>query len=204
MKRTLKTIAGVYVIFAGVMGLVLGAIGNKTYKNVMEAAKKLDIDFTLSTVWSGQFQKDVGKYIQGIWKYRENIGSFFVLYKFECFLLAVAFILCIAVLFYAKKRNTFWIVITFCITFTMIYEIIGWNKLAELQNVMESVSGLMKQFEDNSVSALVSMFKPNVLLELGSGVTTFTSFKDFYVVKITMELVAAFVSALNLVFEKDI
>ena len=86
----------------------------------------------------------------------------------------------------------------------MIYEIIGWNKLNELQNVMESVSGLMKQFDDNSVSALVSMFKPNVLMELGSGVTTFTSFKDFYVVKITMELAAAVVSALNLVFEKDI
>lgn len=204
MKRTLKTAAAVYTIFVGVMGLVLGAIGNRTYNNISAAAKKMDIDFTVTTVWNGQFQKDVGKYIQGLWKYRENIESFFILYKFECIMVIIAFILCAATLITAKRRSTFWIMITFCIGFTMVYEIIGWNKLAHMQEIMTSISGLMSQFEENSVTAMISLFKPDVLSQIGGAIITFTSFRDFYVTKITLEMVATIISIVNLFMEKDI
>jgi len=182
----------------------LGVIGNKTYHNIVAAAEKFDVEFTVSTVWNGKFQKDVAEYIEGIWAYRENIESFFILYKFEFFMVLLAFILCVAVLVVSKKRTTFWIMITFCMGITVAYEIVGWNKMVNMQELIGSFSGLMSQFQKDSVSALMSLMKGEVINEIGSAITVFTAFRDFYVCKISFEMIAAVIAAVNLFLEKEI
>ena len=121
---------------------------------------------------------------------------------FEFFLVLIAFILCVAVLIIAKKRTTLWIMITFCMGVTVAFEIIGWNKMTNMQEILESLTGLMSQFQKDSVSALMSLFKGEVINEIGSAITVFTAFRDFYVCKIIFEMIAALAAVVNLFTEK--